>query len=122
MSASIAFALSEPEAGSDVAAMACAARLEGDHYVLDGEKTWISNGGIADVYVVFVRTGEAPGSRGISAFMVDARTPGLDASERGSRRLCSSSNGPCRLDWMRAVPMALPLALSRHSSTRVPGW
>ena len=57
-----AFALSEPEAGSDVAAMACAARLDGDHYVLDGEKTWISNGGIADLYVVFARTGEAPGA------------------------------------------------------------
>ena len=77
-----AFALSEPEAGSDVAALACAARTDGDHYVLDGEKTWISNGGIAHFYVVFARTGEAPGSRGISAFVVDADTPGLDASER----------------------------------------
>lgn len=77
-----AFALSEPEAGSDVAAMACAARLEGDHYVLDGEKTWISNGGIADLYVVFARTGEAPGSRGISAFIVEAGTPGFDIAER----------------------------------------
>ncbi|HEU0203255.1 MAG TPA: acyl-CoA dehydrogenase family protein, partial [Burkholderiaceae bacterium] len=57
-----AFALSEPEAGSDVAAMRCAARAEGDAYVLDGEKTWISNGGIADFYVVFARTGEAPGA------------------------------------------------------------
>ena len=77
-----AFALSEPEAGSDVAAMACAARLEGDHYVLDGEKTWISNGGIADIYVVFARTGEAPGSRGISAFIIEAGTPGFDIAER----------------------------------------
>ena len=77
-----AFALSEPEAGSDVAAMACAARLDGDHYVLDGEKTWISNGGIADLYVVFARTGEAPGSRGISAFIVEAGTPGFDIAER----------------------------------------
>ena len=51
-----AFALSEPDAGSDVAAMACAARRDGDGYVLDGEKTWISNGGIADFYVVFART------------------------------------------------------------------
>ena len=56
-----AFALSEPDAGSDVAAMACEARLEGDHYVLNGAKTWISNGGIADFYCVFARTGEAPG-------------------------------------------------------------
>ena len=77
-----AFALSEPQAGSDVAAMACAARAEGDHYVLDGEKTWISNGGIADFYVVFARTGEAPGARGISAFIVDAGTPGFEIAER----------------------------------------
>ena len=77
-----AFALSEPEAGSDVAAMACAAREEGGDYVLDGEKTWISNGGIADFYVVFARTGEAPGARGISAFIVDADTPGFAIAER----------------------------------------
>jgi acyl-CoA dehydrogenase len=77
-----AFALSEPQAGSDVAAMQCAAVRDGDHYVLNGEKTWISNGGIADFYVVFARTGEAPGARGISAFIVDADTPGFDASER----------------------------------------
>jgi len=77
-----AFALSEPEAGSDVAALGCAARAEGGSYVLDGEKTWISNGGIADVYVVFARTGEAPGSRGISAFIVEAGTPGLEIAER----------------------------------------
>lgn len=77
-----AFALSEPDAGSDVAAMACEARRDGDHYVLDGVKTWISNGGIADFYCVFARTGEAPGARGISAFVVDANTPGLDTSER----------------------------------------
>ena len=77
-----AFALSEPEAGSDVAAMACSARTDGDAVLLNGEKTWISNGGIADFYVVFARTGEAPGSRGISAFIVDAGTPGLEIAER----------------------------------------
>lgn len=77
-----AFALSEPSAGSDVAAMQCSARLDGDAYVLDGEKTWISNGGIADFYVVFARTGEAPGARGITAFIVDADTPGLEIAER----------------------------------------
>ena len=77
-----AFALSEPEAGSDVAAMRCAARQDGDSYVLDGDKTWISNGGIADFYVVFARTGEAPGARGISAFVVDAGTPGFEIAER----------------------------------------
>jgi acyl-CoA dehydrogenase len=77
-----AFALSEPGAGSDVAALSCTATSDGDWYVLDGEKTWISNGGIADFYVVFARTGEAPGSRGISAFIVDAATPGLVVAER----------------------------------------
>lgn len=77
-----AFALSERLAGSDVAAMACSARADGDDYVLDGEKTWISNGGIADVYTVFVRTGEAPGTRGISAFVVFADDPGFSISER----------------------------------------
>ncbi|ODP31050.1 acyl-CoA dehydrogenase family protein [Pandoraea sp. ISTKB] len=77
-----AFALSEPDAGSDVAAMACSATSDGDAYVLNGEKTWISNGGIADFYCVFVRTGEAPGARGISAFVVDADTPGLTIAER----------------------------------------
>ncbi|MBD8529298.1 MULTISPECIES: acyl-CoA dehydrogenase family protein [unclassified Massilia] len=77
-----AFALSEPDAGSDVAAMACAATLDGDHYVLNGEKTWISNGGIADMVVVFARSGEAPGARGISAFIVDADLPGFEIAER----------------------------------------
>ena len=80
-----AFALSEPDAGSDVAALQCAARIEGDHAVLDGEKTWISNGGIADFYVVFARdaaAGGLPGSRAISAFIVEAGTPGLQIAER----------------------------------------
>ncbi len=77
-----AFALSEPEAGSDVANLQCAAHVEGDQVVIEGEKTWISNGGIADFYVVFCRTGEAPGPRGISAFIVDADTPGFEIAER----------------------------------------
>ena len=77
-----AFALTEPDAGSDVAAMACEAKLEGDHYVLNGEKTFISNGGIANFYCVFARTGEAPGARGITAFVVDADAPGLIIAER----------------------------------------
>lgn len=77
-----AFALSEPDAGSDVAAMQCSARIEGDHAVLNGSKTWISNGGIADFYVVFARSGEAEGARGISAFIVDATTPGFSVSDR----------------------------------------
>jgi acyl-CoA dehydrogenase len=77
-----AFALSEPDAGSDVAAMTASASVEGDHYVLDGTKTWISNGGIADFYTVVVRTGEAPGAKGLSAFVVDAASPGLEITER----------------------------------------
>jgi acyl-CoA dehydrogenase len=78
-----AFALSEPEAGSDVAAMATTATPDGPSHVrIDGAKTWISNGGIADHYVVFVRTGEAPGARGLSAFMIDADCPGLTVAER----------------------------------------
>ena len=87
-----AFALSEPDAGSDVAALQCAARIDADHAVLDGEKTWISNGGIADFYVVFARdaglhaaprcAGEAAGSRGISAYIVEADWPGFEIAER----------------------------------------
>lgn len=97
-----AFALSEKDAGSDVAAMACAARADGDHYILDGEKTWISNGGIADVYTVFARTGEAPGTRGISAFVVFADDPGFSIAER--------------ID----VIAPHPLATTRFESCRIP--
>ena len=77
-----AFALSEPEAGSDLAAAATTAAPDGTGFVLNGAKTWISNGGIADFYVVFARTGEAPGARGLSAFIVDADTRGLEIGER----------------------------------------
>ncbi len=77
-----AFALTEAESGSDVANIAMIAARDGDAYRLDGEKTWISNGGIADLYVVFARTGEAPGAKGLSAFVVPADTPGLSVAER----------------------------------------
>lgn len=77
-----AFALSEPNAGSDVAAIATTARREGGAYVLNGTKTWISNGGIADHYVVFARSEDAPGARGLTAFIVDADNPGLKVTER----------------------------------------
>lgn len=77
-----AFALSEPDAGSDVAAMQCSAKPTSQGYVLDGRKTWISNGGIANFYVVFARTGEAPGAKGLSAFIVPADSPGLVIEER----------------------------------------
>jgi acyl-CoA dehydrogenase len=77
-----AFALSEPESGSDVAALTTAARRDGAEYVLDGTKSWISNAGLAHHYVVLARTGEAPGSRGLSAFVVDADAKGLTVSDR----------------------------------------
>jgi acyl-CoA dehydrogenase len=78
-----AFALSEKEAGSDVAALATTATPDGNTHVrIDGEKTWISNGGIADHYVVFARSGEAPGARGLSAYLVEADSPGLSIAER----------------------------------------
>ncbi len=77
-----AFALTEPQSGSDVANSTMTATPDGDHYILNGEKTWISNGGIADVYTVFARTGDAPGARGLSAFILPAETPGLTVAER----------------------------------------
>ncbi|WP_018915517.1 acyl-CoA dehydrogenase family protein [Vreelandella zhanjiangensis] len=77
-----AFALSEPRSGSDVAQLDTTAKREGDGYRLNGEKTWISNGGIADIYTVFARTGEGPGAKGLSAFLVPATTPGLEILER----------------------------------------
>ncbi len=77
-----AFALSEPKSGSDVANIELTARADGESYILDGEKTWISNGGIADVYTVFARSGEGPGARGLSAFVVPADTLGLTIAER----------------------------------------
>ena len=77
-----AFALTEPEAGSDAAALTTTAEQDDALFVLNGEKTLISNGGIADYYTVFAKTGEAPGTRGISAFVVDADTAGLEISER----------------------------------------
>jgi acyl-CoA dehydrogenase len=98
-----AFALSEPEAGSDVAALAATATREGDaHWRLDGEKTWISNGGIAGSYVVFARSGEAPGARGLTAFWVPGDAAGLHVVER--------------------IPTAAPhpLARLRFNGVRVP--
>ncbi len=77
-----AFALTEAGSGSDVANNAMTATSSGNHYVLNGQKTWISNGGIADVYTVFARTGEAPGAKGMSAFVVPANTEGVEVVER----------------------------------------
>ncbi|MDT9598330.1 acyl-CoA dehydrogenase family protein [Sphingosinicella rhizophila] len=77
-----AFALTEPGSGSDVASIETEAREEGSGYRIDGAKTYISNGGIADFYILFARTGEAPGAKGLTAFIADAGTAGLDDSER----------------------------------------
>ncbi|MBO9396227.1 acyl-CoA dehydrogenase family protein [Shimia sp. R9_2] len=77
-----AFALTEPQSGSDVANSTMTATREGEWFVLDGEKTWISNGGIADVYTVFARTGDGEGAKGLSAFVVPADTPGLSVVAR----------------------------------------
>jgi acyl-CoA dehydrogenase len=96
------FALTEPAAGSDAGRIATTARCDGDGFVLDGVKTWISNGGIAGTYVVFARTGEAPGAKGISALIVPADTPGLEVAER--------------LDAMAPHP----LATLRFAGARVP--
>ena len=74
--------MTEAASGSDVANIATTARRDGDGFVIDGEKSWISNGGIADLYVVFARTGEAPGARGLSAFIVEGNNPGLNVAER----------------------------------------
>src|SRR5690606_27563586 len=101
-----AFALSEPEAGSDVAALSTAARRDGDGWILDGTKTVIANGGLADRYVVFARTGEA-GSKGLSAFVVDSDTPGFEVVERiplmAPHPLATIRFNQCRLDGDRLL-------------------
>ena len=76
------FALTEPQSGSDVAGSTMTATRDGDYYILNGEKTWISNGGIADVYTLFARTGDAPGVKGLSAFVIPAKLQGLEVVER----------------------------------------
>jgi len=101
-----AFALSEPDSGSDVANIVTAARRDGNGFILDGEKTWISNGGIADFYVVFARTGEAPGARGLSAFIVEADNPGLEIAER-LHVMAPHPLARLRLDRCRVAPSAL---------------
>lgn len=77
-----AFALTEPQSGSDVANSTMSAIRDGNDYVLNGEKTWISNGGIADIYTIFARTHDAPGAKGLSAFIVPAGIPGFEVVER----------------------------------------
>jgi acyl-CoA dehydrogenase len=106
-----AFALSEPEAGSDVAALATTATPDGpSHLRINGTKAWISNGGIADHYVVFVRTGENSGAKGLSAFVVDANTPGLAVGER-IEVIAPHPLATLRFDGVR-VPIANRLGLA----------
>lgn len=97
-----AFALSEPDAGSDAGAMTTAATRQGNGWALNGCKTWISNGGIADFYVTFAKTDAAAGTRGITAFIVDADSPGLDSSEHiavmAPHPLATLQFADCRLD------------------------
>jgi acyl-CoA dehydrogenase len=101
-----AFALTEADSGSDVAAIATTARRDGGDWVLDGGKTWISNGGIADVYVVFARTGEAPGAKGMSAFVVPAVTPGVSVPER-LQAIAPHPLARLRFDGCRLPPDAI---------------
>ena len=101
-----AFALTEPASGSDVASMETTAEAAADGYIVNGAKTYISNGGIADYYILFARTGEAAGARGISAFIVDADTSGLDASER-IRVIAPHPLATLRFDHMRLPADAL---------------
>ena len=99
-----AFALTEPGSGSDVAATATLAERVPEGWRINGTKTWISNGGIADVYVLFARTGEAPGARGLSAFLMPAETPGLSVVER------LDTIAPHPLATLRLTDMVLPEA------------
>ncbi|WP_376090572.1 acyl-CoA dehydrogenase family protein [Roseomonas sp. CCTCC AB2023176] len=136
-----AFALSEPEAGSDVAAIATTATRDGNaHWRLDGRKTWISNGGIADHYVTFARTGEGPGAKGLTAFVVPADAPGLSVEarievaaphplRRCASTVCASRTSTAsadrarasRLPWPRSTCSARPSAPPR-SASRGTGW
>ena len=101
-----AFAMTETEAGSDAAAIATTARRDGNGFVIDGEKTMISNGGIADHYVVLARTGEAPGAKGLSAFVVDADTAGFSVAER-FRVIAPHPLARLRFDGVRVPASAL---------------
>jgi acyl-CoA dehydrogenase len=101
-----AFALTEPESGSDVASIETRAEELGDAYVIDGTKTYISNGGIADFYILFARTGEAPGARGISAFIMDGSTEGLRIAER-IRVIAPHPLATLQMDRMRLPAGAL---------------
>ncbi|MCZ8332949.1 MAG: acyl-CoA dehydrogenase family protein [Rhodobacteraceae bacterium] len=99
-----AFALTEPGSGSDVAATATTATRVQGGWLIEGEKTWISNGGIADIHVLFARTGEAPGAKGLSAFLMPADVAGLEVAER------LEVIAPHPLATLRMTGMVLPEA------------
>jgi acyl-CoA dehydrogenase len=95
-------ALTEPEAGSDVAAMTTTARREGDHYILNGAKRFITNGGIADLYVVFATVDRAIGHRGVTAFIVPGDTPGVGGGKKEKKLgIRCSHTGEVLLDDVR---------------------
>lgn len=102
-----ALALTEPASGSDVAATRTTARAEGDSFVIDGEKVWITNGGMADHYLVVARTGEAEGAQGLSAFLVDADTPGLSCGPQqamiAEHPISSVSFSGCKVPASRRI-------------------
>ena len=96
-----AFAVSEPDAGSDVARMKTTAVRDGDYYVLNGSKRWISQGPAAEIFTVFAKTDTAKGGRGISAFIVEKGTPGFDPSKRmklmAAHCICEPRFENCRI-------------------------
>ena len=91
-----AFALTEPEAGSDAAAIRSTARPRDGGYVLDGVKAWVSNGGVADLYSVMARTGPGPGARGVSSFVVERTRPGVSFGPR-DRKMAAGALPTCRM-------------------------
>ena len=99
-----AFALTEPQSGSDVANSAMTAQPDGDDYILNGEKTWISNGGIAGLYTVFARTGEGAGAKGLSCFLVTPEQSGFEIVER------LETIAPHPLARLRFTDMRVPMS------------
>ena len=116
-----AFALSEPGAGSDAGAMSTSATALAAGWALNGCKTWISNGGIADFYVTFAKTDPALGVRGITAFIVDADAPGLDSSEHIT---VMAPHPLATLKFTAKLLVVTPpgVELSPHDSTSLIGW
>ncbi|MBF6589558.1 MAG: acyl-CoA dehydrogenase family protein [Ktedonobacterales bacterium] len=101
-----AFCLSEAHAGSDAANVRCAARRDGDDYVLSGTKFWVTSAGVADIYAVFARTDEGTGARGVTAFIIEKDTPGFQIGKRERKMgLHSSPTGELVFEQCR-VPAA----------------